>query len=347
MKLAIVPLLISAFVVSCEKKAAVSGSEPGKKDGMIHVSGGTYQMGSSGRLETPFGPKEFPEEAPVRNITVAGFWIDETEVTNRQFAEFVKATNYVTFAERPVTAADFPPEAQANLPKGEFHQGSLAFTKPSAPVGDPNTANSNSWWRWDPDANWRHPNGKESSIDGKEDHPVVCVNFEDASAYAKWAGKRLPTEAEWEFAARGGLAGKTYVWGDEMKPDDHWMANTFQGEFPAGDSAADGFTSTAPAKTFAANGFGLYDMAGNVWEICSDFYDPEYPTHCSKDNPKGPQDWINRLTGGKNQGTAHHVIKGGSYLCHISYCMRYRPAARHSIEEDSPANHTGFRCVRD
>lgn len=347
MRKIILPFLLLPFFASCGKKDDAAASGPEKESGMVHLAGGTFQMGSSGNLETPFGPKHFPEEAPVRTITVPGFWIDVTEVTNKQFAEFVKATGYVTFAERPVTAADFPAEARPNLPTGEFHQGSLAFTKPSAPVGDPNTANSNSWWRWDPDANWRHPNGKGSSIDGKDEHPVVCVNHEDATAYAKWAGKRLPTEAEWEFAARGGLSGKTYVWGDEMKPGDRWMANTFQGEFPGGDSAADGFTSTAPAKTFPENGFGLYDMAGNVWEICSDFYDPEYPTHCSKDNPKGPQAWINRLTGGKNQGTPHHVTKGGSYLCHISYCMRYRPAARHSLEEDSPANHTGFRCVKD
>jgi len=346
MKPFVISLLILPFVVSCGKKNGTAVEQAEKKDGMFHVVGGTYQMGSSGELETPFGPKRFPEEAPVRTITVPGFWIDETEVTNRQFAEFVKATGYVTFAERVAKPEDFPAEARASLPAG-LHQGSLVFTKPEAPVGDPNTANSNSWWRWDPDANWRRPSGKDSSIEGKDDHPVVCVNFEDAGAYAKWAGKRLPTEAEWEFAARGGLAGKTYVWGDEMKPGDRWMANTFQGEFPEADSAADGFASTAPVKTFPANGYGLYDMAGNVWEICSDFYDPEYPTHCSKDNPKGPATWINRQTNLISGGTAHHVIKGGSYLCHISYCMRYRPAARHSLEEDSPANHTGFRCVKD
>jgi sulfatase modifying factor 1 len=317
------------------------------EDGMVALPGGAYQMGSSGSFDTPYGMKEFPEEAPVRTITVKAFSIDRTEVTNDQFAAFVKATGYVTFAERPARLEDFPPEARESLPQGGFSQGSLVFTKPAGSVGDPNTADAGSWWRWDPEANWRHPSGKASSIDGLGSHPVVCVNHEDAAAYAKWAGKRLPTEAEWEYAARGGLSGKIYAWGDEMKPGDKWMANTFQGEFPAGDSAADGYTSTAPVGTFPANGYGLRDMAGNVWELCSDYYDPAYPTYCAKENPAGPETWLNRTTGAKKSGPPHHVTKGGSYLCHVSYCMRYRPAARHSLEEDSPANHTGFRCVKD
>lgn len=335
------------FVACQGKKDGETGAGLPVVDGMVRLSGGTYQMGSNGRFDTPYGMKEFPEEAPVRSIKVKPFSIDVTEVTNDQFREFVEATGYVTFAERPARLEDFPPEARANLPQGGFNQGSLVFTKPDASVGDPNVADANSWWRWDPAANWRHPSGKDSSIADKGNHPVVCVNHEDAAAYAKWAGKRLPTEAEWEFAARGGLPGKTYVWGDEMKPADQWMANTFQGEFPAGDSAADGFTSTAPVKSFPVNGYGLYDMAGNVWELCSDFYDPAYPTYCQKDNPTGPETWLNRMSGIKEGGKPHHVTKGGSYLCHVSYCMRYRPAARHSLEEDSPANHTGFRCVKD
>lgn len=346
MKFHIAVLCLIPVLYSC-KPPEEKSSGPPRKDGMIQLQGGTYKMGSEGVFETPYGRKEFPEEAPVRSVKVNGFWIDETEVTNDQFATFVKATGYVTFAERKANLEDFPAEARANLPAGDFNQGSLIFSKPKASVGDPNLADSNSWWNWDPSANWRHPSGKNSSIEKLGNHPVVCVNHEDAAAYAKWAGKRLPTEAEWEFAARGGLAGKTYVWGDETKPGDHWMANTFQGEFPAGDSAADGFISTAPVKSFPANGYGLSDMAGNVWEICSDLYDPAYPTYCEKENPKGPTTWLNRISGQKSAGPPHHVIKGGSYLCHISYCMRYRPAARHSLEEDSPANHTGFRCVKD
>jgi formylglycine-generating enzyme required for sulfatase activity len=314
---------------------------------MVLLPGGSFQMGSSGIFETPQGVKKFPEEAPAKLITVKAFRIDETEVTNQQFADFVKATGYVTFAEQDAKLEDFPVEARPNLPPLPFHQGSLVFAKPAEPVGDPNQADANSWWRWDPEANWRHPTGPGSSIETLGNHPVVCVLYEDAAAYAKWAGKRLPTEAEWEYAARGGLNGKIYTWGDEMKPNDQWMANTFQGEFPAGNSGADGFVATSPAKSFPANGFGLFDMAGNAWEICSDFYDPEYPAVREQNNPQGPATWVNRTSGEKGIGPVHHVIKGGSFLCHVSYCMRYRPGARHSMEDGSPANHTGFRCVKD
>ena len=340
------PIALAALLVSCEKPEAVSTVE--KKDGMLRIDGGMTEMGSEGRFETPYGHKEFPEERPVREIEVKGFWIDETEVTNDQFAAFVKATNYVTFAEREAKLEDFPPEALPNLPPAPFRQGSIVFTPPEKFEGDPNEPGAFlSWWRWDPEANWRQPLGKGSDISKKGDHPVVCVTFEDATAYAKWARKRLPTEAEWEFAARGGLKGKMYSWGDELKPGDQWMANTFHGEFPAKDSAEDGFEGSAPVKSFPANGYGLYDMAGNVWEICSDFYDPEYPSKCDSCDPKGPATWVNRGTGRKSYGAPSHVIKGGSFLCHISYCMRYRPGARHSTEADSPANHTGFRCVKD
>jgi len=342
-------LLASAAVFSsCGETVSTAAATFEKKDGMIKIPGGSTMMGSDGDFETPYGTKYFPEESPVREIEVTGFWIDETEVTNDQFAEFVKATGYVTYAEREAKIEDFPVEAREFLPTPPFNQGSIVFTPPATFNGDLNDPNSTlSWWRWEPTANWRHPLGKDSDISGKGDHPVVCVNFEDASAYAKWAGKRLPTEAEWEFAARGGLAGKMYVWGDELKIGDRWMANTFHGEFPTKDTGEDGFVGSAPVKSYPPNGYGLYDMAGNAWEICSDFYDPEYPSKCDSCDPKGPETWINRSSGRKGQGAAHHVTKGGSFLCHISYCMRYRPAARHSMEDDSPANHTGFRCVKD
>lgn len=343
-------LLLAAVAVfsSCGKDESSAIPTIEKKDGMLKIAGGITTMGSTGDFDTPYGTKYFPEEAPVRKIEVTGFWMDETEVTNDQFAEFVKATGYVTYAEREAKIEDFPAEARAYLPEPPFNQGSIVFTPPTEFKGSlDNPDSALSWWRWDPKANWRRPLGEGSDISNKGNHPVVCVNFEDASAYAKWAGKRLPTEAEWEFAARGGLVGKMYVWGDELKVGDQWMANTFHGEFPTLDSGEDGFVGSAPVKSYAPNGYGLYDMAGNAWEICSDFYDPEYPSKCESCDPKGPETWINRSSGRKGQGAAHHVTKGGSFLCHISYCMRYRPAARHSMEEDSPANHTGFRCVKD
>jgi formylglycine-generating enzyme required for sulfatase activity len=328
---------LAGLLVSCKKSETTAANTLETKDGMVRIEGGTTRMGSEGSFDTPYGHREFPEERPIREIEVSDFWIDQTEVTNDQFEEFTKAT-----------LEDFPQEARADLPKFPFNQGGMVFSPPEKFEGDVMEPGSSlTWWRWDPQANWRHPLGKDSDISEKGDHPVVCVTYDDADAYAKWAGKRLPTEAEWEFAARGGLKGKTYTWGNELKPGDKWMANTFHGDFPTKDSAEDGFAGSAPIKSFPANGYGLYDMAGNAWEICSDFYDPEYPTHCDKCDPKGPETWVNRDTGRKSHGAPSHVTKGGSFLCHISYCMRYRPGARHSIENDSPANHIGFRCVKD
>ena len=349
-------LLFLALLPSCKKEQAASSSTstpaqvPGleQKDGMVRLDGGTYMMGHDGSFNTPYGEKTFPEEGPAHKATVKGFWIDVTEVTNAQFAEFVKATKYVTFAEREVKAEDFPAEARANLPGDKFTNGSIVFREDAHIEGDPNIpGRSIEWWKWEPTANWQHPTGKGSSIAGKENYPVTCVIYEDAVAYAKWAGKRLPTEAEWEYAARGGLEGKIYTWGDDLKPGDKWMANSWQGEFPNKNSGDDGYKGSTPAKTYPPNGYGLYDMAGNVWELCSDLYDPTYFTECDPDNPQGPEVWVNRDTGVKGDGKIHRVTKGGSFLCHVSYCMRYRPAARHSQDSESPTNHTGFRCVRD
>ncbi|WP_367872038.1 formylglycine-generating enzyme family protein [Luteolibacter sp. Populi] len=351
-------LLLLALLPSCREKAvtaeaqkdALPAAVPGleKQEGMVHLPGGTYTMGHDGAFDTPFGKKEFPEEAPAHKVTVKPFWIDETEVTNAQFAAFVKATNYVTFAERSVKPEDFPAEARASLPAGDLNNGAIIFRDDATIEGDPNMpGRSLEWWRWDPQASWRKPTGKGSSIEGKDNYPVVCVTHEDASAYARWAGKRLPSEAEWEFAARGGMEGKIYCWGDELKVSDKWMANTWQGEFPNKNTSDDGYKASAPARSFPPNAYGLYDMAGNVWEICNDLYDPTYFSQCDPDNPQGPVQWVNRDTGLKGDGKVHHVTKGGSFLCHVSYCMRYRPAARHSQDSESPTNHTGFRCVKD
>ncbi len=350
-------LLLFALLPACQKKnpadspsppAEATASALERKDGMVRLPGGTFTMGHDGAFQTPYGPKHFPEESPAHTVTVGSFWIDETEVTNAQFAAFVEATGYVTFAEREFDISSLPKESRPDISAGPLRNGAIIFRDDVKFAGDPNIPGRfMEWWRWDPEANWRAPAGKGSSIEGKDDHPVVCVNFEDATAYAKWAGKRLPTEAEWEFAARGGLEGKIYTWGDELKPGDKWMANTWQGEFPAKNTAEDGFKGTAPVRSYPPNGYGLHDMAGNVWEICSDLYDPEYFAHCDPDNPKGPAVWVNRETGEKGGGPIHRVTKGGSYLCHVSYCMRYRPAARHSQDGESPTSHTGFRCVRD
>ena len=341
-------LLLAGALTSCEKSGETPATTLEKKDGMVKIEGGTTIMGSEGKFETPYGHKEFPEESPQVKIEVSGFWIDETEVTNAQFRKFVEATGYVTFAEQEMDVSTLPAEALAHLPKPPFKNGAIVFNSPEKFEGEIMAPGAYlEWWKWDPDANWKHPEGKGSDLKGRDDYPVSCVNFDDAEAYAKWAGKRLPTEAEWEYAARGGLQNKMYTWGDELKPGDKWMANTFQGTFPTSDTREDGFRGPAPVKSYPPNGYGLYDMAGNVWEICSDFYDPEYRTNCEKCDPKGPETWINMNTGEKSGGAANHVTKGGSFLCHISYCMRYRPGARHSIEKDSPTCHTGFRCVKD
>ena len=308
--------------------------------GMVWVPGGEFTMGTDSDLG-------WPDEKPAHRVRVDGFWMDEAEVTNAEFRKFIEATGYVTTAERPVDAEAIlrqsPPGTPAPPPE-RLAPGSLVFTPTDGPV---DLKDWRRWWKWTPSACWKHPEGPGSTIEGRENHPVVHVSWDDASAYAKWAGKRLPTEAEWEFAARGGLEGKPYAWGDE-KPGagGRWQANIWQGEFPYRITAADGFERTAPVKSFAPNGYGLYDVAGNVWEWCADWYDRDlYRSRAGRGvvvNPAGPE----RSRNPARPWTPERVQRGGSFLCSDEYCSRYRPSARHGCSPDTGMSHVGFRCVK-
>ena len=269
---------------------------------------------------------------------VDGFWMDKTEVTNEQFERFVKATVYVTLAERVPTREEFPTAPPENLVAG-----SVVFTPPATAVA---LDNHFQWWNYVKGANWRHPTGPKSDLKGQEKHPVVHIAYDDALAYCQWAGKRLPTEAEFEYAARGGLERKVYAWGDEFQPGGKWMANTFQGHFPDKNTGEDGFAGTAPVGSFPANGHGLYDMAGNVWEWTSDWYRPDfYQTLADAGgvarNPQGPATSFDP----SEPGTKKRVLKGGSFLCTDQYGKRYEPGGRGKGEPDTGTNDLGFRCV--
>jgi formylglycine-generating enzyme required for sulfatase activity len=275
---------------------------------------------------------------PVHRVYIDGFWMDKTDVTNEQYAKFVAATHYVTVAEQTPTAAEFPGAPPENLVAG-----STVFTPTAKPV---KLDNYFQWWNYVPGANWRHPQGPDSDIQGREQYPVVQIAYPDAVAYCKSAGKRLPTEAEWEFAARGGLSGATYAWGDDFHPDGKYMANTYQGRFPVRDSADDGFAGIAPVAQFPPNGYGLYDMSGNVWQWCGDWYRPDYYAQLAAAgrvarNPRGPDTPLDPA-----EPTAKkRVHRGGSYLCTDQYCTRYMVGTRGKGEESTASNHLGFRCV--
>jgi formylglycine-generating enzyme required for sulfatase activity len=299
---------------------------------MVWIPGGTFRMGSD---------SHYPEERPVHRVSVDGFWIERTPVTNAQFARFVEATGHVTFAEITPRAEDYP----GALPDQLF-AGSLVFVKPDQPV---DTRDFRNWWHWTRGADWRHPYGPDSTIDGLSDHPVVHVAFADAEAYAKWAGKTLPTEAEWEFAARGGLDGAAYAWGDDFRPRDRHMANTWQGDFPWQSTGGDGYEGTSPVGAFPPNGYGLHDMIGNVWEWTTDWFVAKHPGEvvkacCIPRNPRGPraEDSYDPCEPIK---IPRKVLKGGSHLCAPNYCRRYRPAARFPEPVDTSTCHVGFRCI--
>jgi formylglycine-generating enzyme required for sulfatase activity len=301
-------------------------------EGMVWIPGGEFSMGSE---EAMMGP----DARPVHRVAVDGFWMDATEVTNEEFTKFVEATGHVTVAERTPRAEDFPGAPPENLVAG-----SVVFTPPSQPVP---LDNHFRWWSYVKGASWRHPQGPGSGLSGRMKHPVLHVAHQDALAYAKWAGKRLPTEAEWEFAARGGLDRKDYVWGDELRPDGRIMANTFQGRFPVANTKDDGFGALAPVASFPANAFGLYDMAGNAWEWVADWYRDDYYASLAAQggvarNPQGPADSRDP----SEPGVAKRVHKGGSYLCTDQYCARYMPGGRGKGDPDTGTDHLGFRCVR-
>jgi formylglycine-generating enzyme required for sulfatase activity len=306
-------------------------AKPARAEGMIWIPGGTFLMGSD---------KHYPEEAPTHKVKVRGFWMDPRTVTNREFERFVEATGHVTLAEKPANAADYP-GAKPEL----LVPSSVMFQRTSGPV---DLRNPYQWWTYVAGADWRHPRGPASSLEGLADHPVLHVAYEDAETYARWAGKELPTEAEWEFAARGGLEGAAYVWGDEFMPDGKPMANTWQGQFPWQNLLEDGYEWTAPVGSFAPNGYGLYDMAGNVWEWTTDWYQQhEEIQHscCTLDNPRGGE--AEKSYDPRTPGVRipRKVMKGGSYLCAPNYCRRYRPAARMAQAVDTSTCHLGFRCI--
>ena len=307
-------------------------SEVGCNDDMIWIPGGTFRMGSN---------DHYPEEAPVHRVTVDGFWIERTPVTNRQFKQFVRATGHRTFAEIPPDPEDYP----GALPH-MLYAGSLVFTPPARVL---NLQDWSQWWSFVKGADWRHPSGPKSNINVQDNHPVVHVSFSDALAYARWAGKDLPTEAEWEFAARGGPDGDEFAWGDEFTPGGVHMANTWQGEFPRENLNADGYECTSPVTAFPTNGYGLHDMIGNVWEWTSDWYAERTATVkscCAQHNPRGGAEARSYDPLFADLTIPRKVMKGGSYLCAPNYCRRYRPAARHPQPIDSATNHIGFRCVR-
>jgi len=305
--------------------------------GMVWVPGGTFLMGAA---DAEGGPDEYPRHP----VTVPGFWMDATEVTNAQFAQFVAATGYVTTAEK---APDWE-ALQRQLPPGTpkpadslLVAASLVFAPPPQAVP---LANAAQWWRWQKNANWRQPRGAGSTLQGRENYPVVHVSWDDAVAYARWAGKRLPTEAEWEYAARGGLVGQPYSWGNEALEQGLPKANTWQGEFPVRNTAWDHFPGLAPAQSFPANAYGLYDMAGNVWEWCADWYRPDYYQHLAGQpttSPPGPPTSYDP----QEPGLPKRVVRGGSFLCNASYCAGYRVSARMKASPDTGLENTGFRCV--
>jgi sulfatase modifying factor 1 len=331
------PSTEGAFLVTVANPAPPSNEVPA---GMVWIPGGEFSMGAQDPRGVPEGGMQSMEDArPIHRVYVDGFWLDRTDVTNDEFARFVRATRYITVAERKPRPEDYPGAPPENLVAG-----SVVFAPPDHPVA---LNDHYQWWKYVAGANWRHPLGPGSNIKGKERYPVVHIAYEDAEAYAKWAGKRLPTEAEWEFAARGGLSGALYSWGNDFRPQGKWMANTHQGSFPVNDEGDDGFKGIAPVAQFPPNGYGLYDMGGNIWQWTSDWYRPDYYTQLAAQggvarNPHGPDSSYDPSEPDQQK----RVMRGGSFLCTSQYCSRYLVGSRGKGEISSGSNHLGFRCAR-
>lgn len=331
-----------------DPKPGATAKDPTAPKEMRLIPAGEFEMGTD-------DPKSMPNERPAHRVKLDAFWIDEHDVTNAEFRKFVEATGYVTVAERPIDWEEIKKQVAPDTPKPPdemLKPGSIVFTPPDHAVSD--LRDMSQWWTWTPGASWRHPQGPNSNIDGKDSYPVVQIAWEDADAYAKWAGKRLPTEAEWEYAARGGKSGTRFYWGNEFAPKGKFMANTFDGEFPNKNTKADGFLRSSPVKSFPPNGYGLYDMAGNVWQWTSDIYrfdshalsaeqgksEPDGVCH----NPTGPTSTYNPVH--PVPTNTERVIKGGSFLCNPRYCESYRPTARRGTPPDTGSEHIGFRCAK-
>jgi sulfatase modifying factor 1 len=336
---------ITPFAPTSTNTAKAPGHNP---RGMVWIKGGEFSMGSADPTEQSGntaerscgGHESMPDARPIHRVYVDGFWMDKTEVTNKQFEKFIRATGYKTIAEIAPTKEEFPTAPAENLVAG-----STVFTPTKKPVV---LDDKLKWWRYEHGADWRHPEGPTSNLKGRSSYPVVQIAYVDAEAYAKWAGKRLPTEAEWEFAARGGLSGETYAWGNQFRPHEKFMANTYQGQFPLKDNGEDGFAGCAPVGKFPANNYGLYDMSGNVWEWCSDWYRSDYYQQLVATgsavarNPQGPETSFDP----QEPQEKKHVQRGGSFLCTYQYCTRYMVGTRGKSESSSAGNHIGFRCVK-
>lgn len=332
-------ILTTLCAIACNRnRSEVTESTPVPPPGMVYITGGTFVMGTN-EVES------YPSERPAHTVQVDGFFMDITEVTNADFQGFVNATGYTTIAERPIDWEEMKKELPEGTPKPDtLLPGSIIFNAPEYVLAQHDYSQ---WFKFVPGANWQHPEGPDSNITGRANHPVVHIAFADALAYCAWAGKRLPTEAEWEFASRGKLEQKRYGWGSEFAPQGKFMANTFQGSFPAQPLANDGFMGSSPVKSFPANAYGLYDMIGNVWEWTSDRYHTDYYALLAGNpisvNPQGPE-----VSFDPAEPFAHkRVTKGGSFLCASNYCVNYRPSARQATSEDTGMLHLGFRCVRD